>query len=134
MTAFDVLRSTHHFRVVDGLSAESRLLRGVMAFPNPFDDQLGSTFSYYLTADGPTDVMLRLFTVSGRAIYQRVERGVSPGYHQWPWNGLDSDGDKLANGVYLFKMVASTSGRSDTYDGRLVKLRKPRRSDATTTP
>jgi hypothetical protein len=132
LTALDSLKRAHHFRVLDGLSAQNRLLRDVVAFPNPFDEQVGSTFSYYLIADGPTDVMLRLFTVSGRAIYQRVERGVAPGYHQWAWNGLDSEGDKLANGVYLFKMVASTSGRSDTYDGRLVKLRKPRRSDPTT--
>lgn len=131
MTAFGVLRSTHHFRVFDGQSAENRLLRDVMAFPNPFDDQLGSTFSYYLIADGPTDVMLRMFTVSGRTIYQRVERDVMPGYHQWPWDGRDAEGEKLANGVYLFKMVATTAGRSDTFDGRLVKLRKPRRSEPT---
>ena len=132
MTAFDVLRSSHRFRVVNALAAENRLLPDVVAFPNPFDDQVGSTFSYYLLADGPADVMLRLFTVSGRAIYQRVERGVAPGYHQWPWDGRDAEGDKLANGVYLFKMVATTGTRSDTFDGRLVKLRKPRRSETTT--
>jgi flagellar hook assembly protein FlgD len=122
----------HHFRVVDGLSTDNRLLRNVLAFPNPCDDQIGSAFSFYLLADGATDVMLRLFTVSGRAIYQRVERGLSPGYHQWPWDGRDMEGDKLANGVYIYKMVATSAGRSDTFDGRLVKLRKPRRSDVTT--
>jgi hypothetical protein len=93
---------------------------------------VGSTFSFYLLADSPTDVMLRLFTVSGRAIYQRVERGLAPGYHQWPWDGLDAEAERLANGVYLFKMVATTGSRSDAFDGRLVKLRKPRRSDPTT--
>jgi hypothetical protein len=132
LTALDSLRRAHRFRVVDALAAENRLLRDVVAFPNPFDDQAGSTFSYYLLADGPADVMLRLFTVSGRAIYQRVERGVAPGYHQWPWDGRDGEGDKLANGVYLFKMVATTGTSSDTFDGRLVKLRKPRRGDTTT--
>jgi hypothetical protein len=132
LTALDSLHRVHHFRVVDGMSAENRLLRDVLAFPNPFDDQIGSAFSFYLLADGATDVMLRLFTVSGKAIYQRVEHGLSPGYHQWPWDGRDMEGDKLANGVYLYKMVATSAGRSDTFDGRLVKLRKPRRSDVTT--
>jgi len=132
LTALDSLKRVHHFRVVEGMTAENRLLRNVLAFPNPFDDQVGSAFSFYLLADGATDVMLRLFTLSGRAIYQRVEHGLSPGYHQWPWDGRDMEGDKLANGVYLYKMVATTAGRSDTFTGRLVKLRKPRRSDSTT--
>jgi hypothetical protein len=132
LTAHDVLHSRHHFRVVDEGSSAGRLLQDVVAFPNPFDEQVGSTFSFYLLADGPADVMLRIFTVTGRAIYQRVERGLAPGYHQWPWDGRDAESERLANGVYLFKLVATTGGRSDTFDGRLVKLRKPRRSDTTT--
>lgn len=132
LTAYDVLHSQHHFRVIDEGSSAGRLLQDVMAFPNPFDEQVGSTFSFYLLADGPADVMLRLFTVSGRAIYQRVEHGLAPGYHQWPWDGRDAEAERLANGVYLFKVVATTGGRSDAFDGRLVKLRKPRRSDPTT--
>jgi hypothetical protein len=126
------LGAEHRFRVVAGLAAEDRLLRDVVAFPNPFDDQVPSTFSFYLLAQGPADVMMKLFTVSGRVIYQRAERALLPGYHQWQWDGRDAEGDKLANGVYLFKMVATSSTRSDTFDGRLVKLRKPRRGDATT--
>ncbi len=132
MTALDSLRGAHHFRVVDRVAGDDRMLRDVMAFPNPFDDQIGSAFSYYLLADGPADVLLRVFTVSGRLVYQRVERGLPPGYHQWPWNGLDAEGDRLANGVYLYKMVATTGARSDSFDGRLVKLRRPRRGDLST--
>jgi hypothetical protein len=129
LAALDSLHRSHHFRVVSGLAAESRLLRDVVAFPNPFDDQLGTTFSFYLLADGPADVMLRLFTVSGREIYQRQERGLPPGYHQWAWDGRDAEGDKLGNGVYLYKMVSTTGTRSDALDGRLVKLRRPRHAD-----
>lgn len=126
------LKGEHRFRVTSGAAASERLLRDVVAFPNPFDDQLGTTFSYYLVADGPADVMLRLFTVNGRLVYRRVERGLPPGYHQWRWEGLDAEGDKLANGVYLYRMMATTDTRSDAFDGRLVKLRRPRGSDVTT--
>ena len=132
LTALDSLRHAHRFRVVDRLAGGDRMLRDVIAFPNPFDDQIGSAFSYYLLADGPADVLLRVFTVTGRLVYQRVERGLPPGYHQWPWNGLDADGDRLANGVYLYTMLATTGSRSDSFDGRLVKLRKPRRGDVAT--
>ena len=106
------------------------MLRDVMAFPNPFD--LGSAFSYYLLADGPADVMLRVYTVTGRLIFQRVEHNLPPGYHQWQWNGLDAEGEALANGVYVYRMIASTGTQSDRFEGRLVKLRKPRRGDTTT--
>ena len=132
LTALDSLRNAHRFRVVDRLAGGDRMLRDVIAFPNPFDDQIGSAFSYYLLADGPADVLLRVFTVTGRLIYQRMERGLPPGYHQWPWNGLDADGDRLANGVYLYTMLATTGSRSDSFDGRLVKLRKPRRGTVAT--
>lgn len=132
VTALDTLRRDHRFRVTDRAAAQGHMLRDVMAFPNPFDDQLGSAFSYYLLADGPADVLLRVFTVSGRLVYERVERGLPPGYHQWPWNGRDADGDVLGNGVYFYRMVATTGDRSDSFDGRLVKLRKPRRGDVTT--
>ena len=133
VTALDSLRNEHRFQVVAASSEGDRLLRDVVAFPNPFEEQLGSTFSYYLLSDAPADVMLNLYTVSGRLVYQRVERSLPPGYHQWPWDGRDAEGDHLANGVYLFRMVASSGSRSDHYDGRLVKLRKPR-SGSTTTP
>jgi len=132
LTALDSLRHAHRFRVVDRLAGGDRMLRDVIAFPNPFDDQIGSAFSYYLLADGPADVLLRVFTVTGRLVYQRMERGLPPGYHQWPWNGLDADGDRLANGVYLYTMLATTGSRHDSFEGRLVKLRKPRRGTVAT--
>jgi hypothetical protein len=132
LTALDSLRDAHRFRVLDQAAGGERMLRDVMAFPNPFEDQIGSAFSYYLLADGPADVLLKVFTVTGRLVYQRVEHGLAPGYHQWPWNGRDADGDLLANGVYLYRMVATTGSQSDKFDGRLVKLRRPRRGTVST--
>lgn len=133
-TAQGTLRHDHHFRVLDPLAGGNRLLRDVMAFPNPFEERLGTTFSIYLLADQPADVVLRVFSISGHVLYQRMEHGVSPGYHQWPWDGRDSEGDAIANGIYLFKVAASTDSRHDSVDGRLVKLRRPRRGDSATPP
>jgi hypothetical protein len=130
LTALDSLNGTHRFRVADQGASGQEMLRDVMAFPNPFD--IGSAFSYYLLADGPADVMLRVYTVTGRLVFQRVEHNLAPGYHQWPWNGLDAEGEALANGVYLYRMIASTGTQSDRFEGRLVKLRRPRRGDTTT--
>ncbi|MBI1796083.1 MAG: hypothetical protein HYR74_03415 [Candidatus Eisenbacteria bacterium] len=131
VAAFDSLKLAHHFRVVDPAAAGNRLLQNVLAFPNPFDEEVGTTFGLYLIADQPADVSLSVFTISGRLLYTRMEHGMGPGYHQWPWDGRDTVGDRVANGVYLFKVAAQAGSRHDTFEGRLVKLRRPRHSTAT---
>jgi flagellar hook assembly protein FlgD len=73
--------------------------------------------------------MIRVFTPSGRMIYERVERNLSPGYHQLAWDGRDHEGDLLANGVYLCRVIARTQSSNATRTLRLVKLRKPHRAD-----
>lgn len=112
-------------------------LRQALAFPNPFDDELGTRFVFTLTGETPADVLIRVFTVNGRRVYETRLDGLSPGYHEIPWDGLDEEGQKLANGIYLYKLVAHGSAGTAAYDGRLVKLRRPRRAPdpaASTTP
>jgi hypothetical protein len=126
---------TYHFRVVSSLR-----LTGVMSFPNPFDDESnpplkpGTLFMFNLEGMAPADFMLRVFTVSGRMVYEITERGLQPGHHELYWNGRDAEGDKLANGVYLYRMVAKGSSGSASESGRLVKLRKPQTASDTGTP
>ncbi len=116
-------RLVHHFRV------ETRFaLRDALAFPNPFDDELGTRFVFTLTGETPADLLVRVYTVSGRRVYETRLDGLSPGHHEIPWDGLDEEGQKLANGIYFYKLVAHGSSGTSAYDGRLVKLRRPRRS------
>jgi hypothetical protein len=103
------------------------------AFPNPFDDS-GTSFVFTLAGDGSADVLVRVFSVSGRRIYERRLDGLSPGHHEIPWDGRDGEGQKLANGVYFYKLVAHGSAGTSACDGRLVRLRKPRRVETTATP
>jgi hypothetical protein len=126
---------TFRFRVVSSLR-----LTAVMSFPNPFDDesnpplQPGTRFMFDLEGSAPADFMLRVYTVNGRMVYETTERALLPGHHELYWNGRDEEGDKLANGVYLYRMVAKGASGSASESGRLVKLRKPRRVLDTGTP
>jgi len=70
-----------------------------------------------------------VFTVSGRLIYEQKALGQMPGYHQLRWDGRDLDSQKLANGVYLYRIVARDGGERTLHEGRLVKLRRPRRAN-----
>ncbi len=74
-------------------------------FPNPARSG-GSGGGGTFVVDAPGDsinVLLRLYTVTGRLIRTLVAPG-GLGQVQLPWDGLDADGDALANGVYFYKV------------------------------
>ena len=120
----DVQGASSHFHTF--LVGEGGVkVNDLVAFPNPFDDA-GTAFSFTLVADSPTDIQIRVFTTAGRLIYERIERGLLGGYHQLPWNGVDAEGSSIANGVYLYKLIAANGEGKAEELGRLVRLRKPR--------
>ncbi len=113
-------------------------IENAMAFPNPFDDDyiralnpgfdIATVFSFDLISAAPVDVTLRVYSIAGRLIYQRTERRLDPRWHQIPWDGRDAEGFPLANGVYFYKLLADNGTGTAVHEGRLVKLRRPRRS------
>lgn len=78
------------------------VLQDVLNYPNPFERNTSFTFSLNTEAE----VAISIYTVNGRMI-QKLE-GIfgRPGYNQVPWDGRDRDGDELANGIYLYRIVA----------------------------
>ncbi|NOT34057.1 MAG: hypothetical protein HOP12_07795 [Candidatus Eisenbacteria bacterium] len=117
----------HSFRVTVGVS-EMRLV-SALNFPNPFEEKFGTHLSFVLESGAPADVLIRIFTVSGRLIYERVEHGLAPGYHQIPWDGRDTEGDVIANGTYLCRVVAKNPAAQASTTLRMIKLRRPRGVD-----
>jgi hypothetical protein len=121
------------FRVTVG-AGELKLVN-VVNFPNPFADPVGlqpaTSFSFSVQSGTPADVLIRVYTPSGRLVYERVERGLNPGYHQLPWDGRDSEGSHLANGVYVGRVLATNGISKAGSTMRLVKLRRPRGADDT---
>jgi len=118
--------NTHVFRVEVG-GGELRIANAFV-FPNPFqEDAIGANFTFTLVSGSPADVLIRVFTVSGRLIYERKERGLNPGYHQLHWDGRDREGSQLANGTYVYRLLANNGSSRQMVESRLVKLRRPRR-------
>ena len=105
-------------------SKEPRVaLRKVYAFPTPFAAP-PVTINFTLDSDQPTTVAFKVYSVSGSLVYQRVEPGVSPGYHQWIWDGRDSKSDDIGNGTYLYQVVAQDDrGLKAVERGKLARLR-----------
>ena len=119
VSARGTVAGTHTFQVANGLR-----LANVMSFPNPFDDDLGARFVFILQSSAPADILIRVFTISGRVIMEHQERGMIPGSHEIPWNGRDAEGQILANGTYFYRLIAHSTAGTARYEGRLVKLRR----------
>ncbi len=81
-------------------------LANVYNYPNPFSRATNFTFEHNQTS--PVDVEVKIYTVAGRLINSVEGRGFGERFVKLPWDGRDREGDELANGVYLYKVIART--------------------------
>jgi len=91
------------------VSNEGVSFSDVFVFPNPCTS---GHVSINWTQTAPGTVGISIFTVSGRRIasYRNIEG--SAGYNQFVWDCRDTDGDAVASGTYIFRMVAGLDGTS----------------------
>jgi len=79
------------------------MLTDVMNYPNPMNDR--TMFSFALTTDARL-VSLDIFTLSGKKIMHYEQNSVPDDYYEfYEWDGRDSDGDRIATGVYIYKVT-----------------------------
>ncbi|MFH0931253.1 MAG: type IX secretion system sortase PorU, partial [Candidatus Zixiibacteriota bacterium] len=98
--------STLQSFLVKVLSVDKELsITQAMNYPNPFSRFTQFTYELSVPAE---KVEVKIFTISGRLI--RILSGTgSPGFNSGViWDGRDEDGDKVANGVYIYKIIAET--------------------------
>lgn len=71
-------------------------------YPNPAN---GRTIIYY-TLPQPGQANIKIYDVVGRLVKTLVQGQQPDGYHSVAWDGKDSDGNKVATGIYLYRMSA----------------------------
>lgn len=69
------------------------------AGPNPFSDEV---FFAYRGATSPSTLYARVFDLRGRLVWEEE----APGAMRIRWTGVDMQGDPLANGTYLYVVLA----------------------------
>ncbi len=100
-------------------------IEDIYNYPNPFTDDTWFTFT--LTgSETPQELQIRIYTVTGRLI--RVI-DVMPNemeiklLNKIYWDGRDQDGDTIANGVYLYKVIAKYPDKNITEIKKLAKVK-----------
>ena len=108
MKAWDVFNNFSEentfFSVVDGSDLE---IRDVYNYPNPFSDNTQFTFQQNL--DKPIEVKIKIYTIAGRLIKEIEKNNLSERFVVIDWDGRDTDGDQLANGTYLYKIIVKSA-------------------------
>jgi flagellar hook assembly protein FlgD len=105
------------------VSDELRIVN-LLNYPNPF--ARGTEFTFSLAGPrAPDQAVLRIYTIAGRKIHE-IGLGAGDtriGFNRIEWDGRDSDGDEIANGIYLYKLEIRLGESSVAELGKLAKLR-----------
>lgn len=102
-------------------------LRQVLNYPNPFTTRTEFMFEHNRPGD-MMQVMVEIFTVSGKRIKTLVQDVITDGYRidGILWDGLDDFGDTIGRGVYVYKVsvrsLSDPSTRASAFE-KLVLLR-----------
>lgn len=91
------------------------MITNVVNYPNPFSTS--TRFVFTLTgSELPTYMKIQIMTISGKVVREiemnelgpiRIGRNIT----EFAWDGTDQYGDRLANGLYFYRVVASKNGK-----------------------
>lgn len=122
--AWDIYNNSSSAETFFEVRAASQLaIYDVFNVPNPFGRS--TTFTFQRPSVDPIDVEIKIYTVAGRLIQTIETPSVIDRFVEIPWDGRDRDGNELANGVYLYKVIAKSLDGSSTSEvlGKLAVLR-----------
>ncbi|MFA3782900.1 type IX secretion system sortase PorU [Melioribacteraceae bacterium 4301-Me] len=109
-----------NFTVVSG---NDLVIRNVVNYPNPF--MSNTTFTFQHNLNKPIDVKIKIYTIAGRMIKEIKEDYIADKFVKIDWDGRDEDGNLIANGVYLYKLIVRSSDGQYTQNvlGKLAVIR-----------
>jgi hypothetical protein len=95
-----------HFQVINRST-----ITEVMNWPNPFSS--ATHFVFTLTgSELPTFFRIQIMTITGKVVREIDMSELGPvnigrNITRFAWDGTDSHGDRLANGVYLYRVITN---------------------------
>lgn len=102
------------FRIAFTVITKS-MISNLLNYPNPFSTS--TAFVFTLTgSEIPQNMKIQILTVTGKVVREitkeelgaiRIGRNIT----EYKWDGTDQFGQKLANGVYLYRFVTTLNGR-----------------------
>jgi len=106
---------------------QDQVIEDLYPYPNPMSTHTQFAFRVRGGSTRPTDFTLRIYTLSGRLVREFTSAEVNDGqglrttgWNFLRWNGRDEDGDRVATGVYLYRV--RMEGEDGTFEGDIEKI------------
>ncbi|HTL09627.1 MAG TPA: C25 family cysteine peptidase [Chitinophagaceae bacterium] len=99
-----------NFRVIS-----KPMISNLLNYPNPFTTS--TAFVFTLTgSDVPENMKIQILTVTGKIVKEITKQELGPlhigrNITDYKWDGTDQFGQRLANGVYLYRFVTTLNGK-----------------------
>lgn len=89
------------------------------AYPNPFNP---TVFIRY-TLPVNSEVSLEIYNSLGQRIKSIVRKNENAGTHLVQWDGTDYNNEKVASGLYFYKLVAKSNGKTFSNVKKMIMLK-----------
>jgi hypothetical protein len=91
------------------------MITNLLNYPNPFTSSTAFVFTLTGT-ELPSQFRIQILTVTGKVVREVTKQELGPikiGHNitEYKWNGKDQFGQSLANGVYLYRVIADINGK-----------------------
>ncbi|RYY99636.1 MAG: hypothetical protein EOO11_04290 [Chitinophagaceae bacterium] len=92
------------------------MISNMLNYPNPFTTS--TAFVFTITgAEVPQNLRIQILTVTGKIVREITKEELGPlrvgqNITEYKWDGTDQYGQKLGNGVYLYRVITNHNGKS----------------------
>ena len=92
------------------------MISNMLNYPNPFTTS--TAFVFTITgAEVPQNIKIQIMTITGKIVREITKDELGPlhigrNITEFKWDGTDQYGQKLANGIYLYRVVTNLHGKS----------------------
>jgi hypothetical protein len=91
------------------------MISNLLNYPNPFSTS--TAFVFTITgSEVPQEFKIQILSITGKIVREITSQELGPlrigtNITEYKWDGTDTYGQKLANGVYLYRLVTSLNGQ-----------------------
>jgi hypothetical protein len=92
------------------------MISNLLNYPNPFTTS--TAFVFTLTgSEVPQNMRIQILTITGKVVREITKNELGPirigrNITEFKWDGTDQYGNKLANGIYLYRVLTNLNGSS----------------------
>jgi flagellar hook assembly protein FlgD len=92
------------------------MISNLLNYPNPFTTSTAFVFTVTGTQP-PQNMRIQILTITGKIVREITSNELGPirvgrNITDFKWDGTDMYGQKLANGVYLYRVLTNLNGKS----------------------